>query len=264
MSKTYTCKICNTQCCRIATHVKSVHKMDPKAYYDTYCKKDDNEEICPVCGNKNTFLGITYGYRHHCSVSCSSSDKNVQAKNKATNLKRYGVEHNWNIGSLRKNCENTMLRRYGVRHNWQTGDLRAKDNAAKASELEQYFMHRLNTINTKYEFQYYSEEYPYLCDFYLPDYKQYIEIHGSGFHMGHIFDKNNQDDVKLLKHLKEKSSTSSWYASAARIWMSDYEKYQIAVKNNLNYTVLWSDDDIDDFIDKLKQAQEVEVQDIES
>ena len=73
--------------------------------------------------------------------------------------------------------------------------------------------------------------------------------------MRHIFDENNQDDVKLLEYLKEKSSNSSWYASAARIWMSDYEKYQIAFKNNLNYIILWNENDIDDFINKLKESR---------
>ena len=235
---------------KIAVHVKNIHKLSNKEYYDTYLK-NYNEGIYPVCGKDCTFLGITCGYRQHCSVSCSSSDPNVQAKNKATNMRLYKVEHNWNKGELRKHQEETMLKKYKVRHNWQSGKLRSKEKF-KISKLEQFFINKLNELNISYEYRYFDESgrYPYECDFYLPDIDTFIEINGTALHDDHIFDPDNENDIKQLDFLKTRTD-SSWYQSKLRIWLKDKEKYDWAIKHNLNYVVLWNENDINSFISSL-------------
>jgi len=246
------CKICNKEFSKISVHVKYVHKLQPKDYYDTYIKQK-NEGICERegCNNPTVFVGITYGYRHHCSVSCSSSDKKVQAKNKTTSMKLYGVYHNWNNGDLRKKQEQTMLEKYGVTHNWKSGSLRSKEKF-KVSQLEQYFMDNLDKLNIKYMYRYFepSNRYPYECDFYLPETDTFIEINGTALHDNHIFDENNPADIKYLNYLKTRTD-SSWYQSKIRIWLKDKEKYDTAIKNKLNFQILWSKADIDVYISKL-------------
>lgn len=248
----YECQICHKTLGAIAIHIRCTHHMSPKDYYDTYFKKE-NEGICPVCGKDCTFLGITCGYRQHCSVSCSSSDPNVQAKNKVTNMRLYGVEHNWNKGELRNHQEETMLKKYKVRHNWQSGELRSKEKF-KISELEQFFINKLNDLNINYEYRYFdvSGRYPYECDFYLPDTDTFIEINGTALHDNHIFDSNNKKDIEYLEYLKSRTD-SSWYQSKVRIWLKDKEKYDCAMENKLNYAIIWNNDHIDKFINDLNK-----------
>lgn len=240
------CKICGVNSKKLGLHLKA-HKISPKDYYDMYLKKE-NEGICPVCGKPTVFLGINYGYRQHCSTSCSTFDPKVKAKNKATNLLKYGVEHNWNNGILRENCKNTLKEKYGVTHNWQSGKLRSKEKF-KISKLEQEFIDYLDLYHISYEYRYYDEtgKYPYECDFYLPKYDLFIEINGTALHDNHIFNPNNLDDIKKLEYCKSRTD-SSWYQSKVRIWLKDYEKYQIAMKNGLNYKILWNENDINQFI----------------
>lgn len=245
------CQICNKFYKHIANHVKVIHKLDKKDYYDKYLKSE-NEDICPVCDKETTFLGITYGYRRHCSTSCSSADPNVQAKNRKTNMEKYGVEHNWNNGILRENYKKTMLEKYGVDHNWKSSKLRSKEKF-KPSSYEEYFMKKLDKLGIKYEYRYYGGElYPYECDFHLPNTDTFIEINGSALHDDHIFDPSNDSDVKELDYLKEKAKTSSWYKSKVRIWLKDKEKYDVAVHNKLKYIVLWSYDEIDEYLRSLE------------
>lgn len=246
------CQICNMYYDKIGAHVKNIHKLNNKDYYDMYLK-DHNEDICPVCGKVTQFRRITVGYRKHCSVSCSSSDPNVQAKNKATNMRLYGVEHNWNKGELRKHQEETMLKKYKVRHNWQSGKLRSKEKF-KISELEQYFMDKLDELNIDFKYRYFDESgrYPYECDFYLPDTDTFIEINGTALHDNHIFDSNSEKDVEHLEYLKSRTD-SSWYQSKVRIWLKDKEKYDYAIENKLNYVIIWNDNHIDKFINDLNK-----------
>ena len=246
------CKICNKEFSRISVHVKYVHNLQPKEYYDTYIKQK-NEGICERegCNNPTVFVGITYGYRHHCSVSCSSSDKKVQAKNKTTSMKLYGVYHNWNNGDLRKKQEQTMLKKYGVTHNWKSGSLRSKEKF-KISKLEQFFMDKLDQLGIDYEYRYYDESgrYSYECDFYLTDSDTFVEINGTALHDNHIFEKKKKKDLEHLEYLKSKNN-SSWYQSKLRIWLKDKEKYDIAIKNKLNYYILWNEQDIIDYCNTL-------------
>lgn len=248
------CQICHNIYRHISRHIKNMHNLDPKLYYDTYFKQDSNEGICPVCNNNTVFLGITYGYRKHCSTSCSSYDPNVKAKNKATNLARYGVEHNWNKGELRKHQEETMLKKYGVTHNWQSSKLRSKEKF-KISELEQYFIDKLNELNLNYEYRYFDESgrYPYECDFYIYNIDTFIEINGTSLHDDHIFNPNNQNDIQKLNYYKSRID-SSWYQSKVRIWLKDHEKFNTATKNKLNYIILWNKTDIDNYVFYLKTS----------
>ena len=51
----------------------------------------------------------------------------------------------------------------------------------------------------------------------------------------------------------QKAKTSSWYENAVRIWLKDVEKRDTAKKNNLNYVVLWSRQEIKFYINYLKE-----------
>ena len=78
-----------------------------------------------------------------------------------------------------------------------------------------------------------------MCDFYLPKYDLFIEIQGSWTHGGHPFDKNNNDDIKILH--KWISKNTKYYDNAIEVWTKrDVEKRQIAQINNLNFVEIFS------------------------
>lgn len=250
-SKTHSCLICGFTSKKLKYHINNNHDLSEKEYYDKYLKQPD-EGICPVCGKSTNFIGYLYGYRQHCSTSCSSSDKKVQEKNKNTNLERYGVKHNWNNGPLREHCKETMIERYGVDHNWKSSELRSKENF-KISELEQYFINKLKLYKINYKYRYYGNDiYPYECDFYLPESNTFIEIHGTAFHDDHIFNPTSEEDIKNLEYYKSRTD-SSWYQSKVRIWLKDKEKYDFAIKNKLNLIILWNRYDIDNYFINIRK-----------
>ena len=85
------CKICNTTQ-DLRTHLK-VHNITAKEYYDHYLKKSDSEGICPVCGKKTKFLGISQGYRIWCSNKCHQNDP-------AATVKRVAAYKNSGCGNV--------------------------------------------------------------------------------------------------------------------------------------------------------------------
>lgn len=89
---------------------------------------------------------------------------------------------------------------------------------------------------------YKSEQYPYLCDFYVPELDLYIECHFFWTHGGHFFDKNNPEDLAIVEEWK--SRNTNFYNSAIQNWtVRDLEKLECAYKNNLNYLVCWSEEE---------------------
>lgn len=95
--------------------------------------------------------------------------------------------------------------------------------------------------------------YPYFCDFYLPKTDTFIELHGFWMHGKHWFDSNNLDDLNMLNSWIAKSKTRPIYKEAIKCWTEiDVKKRECAIKNNLNYIVLWTKQDIDNWIDTLK------------
>ena len=74
-------------------------------------------------------------------------------------------------------------------------------------------------------------------------------INGYYTHCNHWFDSNNSDDVIKLNELIEKSKYHSMYNTCIRVWtQSDVEKRNCAKNNKLNYVVVWSKQDILDWI----------------
>lgn len=94
---------------------------------------------------------------------------------------------------------------------------------------------------------YTSDVYPFECDMYVPELDLYIECNFFLSHGGHFFDENNPEDLKTLE--KWKSKHTKFYDIAIHIWTeSDIKKRDIAIKNNLNYIVFWTEQGFIDWI----------------
>ena len=120
------CKYKDDNSNKFRNHLRFIHKISTKDYYDNYIK-EENEGICPVCNKPTRFLGLTKGgYNKHCSVRCSSLDPKVQDKFKATCLLKYGAENPYASEQIKEKMKQKYIERFGVDHPLKNKELAKK------------------------------------------------------------------------------------------------------------------------------------------
>ena len=113
-----------------------------------------------------------------------------------------------------------------------------KNNTFNTSKIEEQIKLYIDSLDVRYEHQYTSDQYPFNCDFYFPDYDLYVEIQGSWTHGGKPF-TGSEEDLKLLE--KWKSKNTKYYQNAIETWTNrDVKKREIARQNELNYLEIFS------------------------
>lgn len=190
---------------------------------------------------------------------------------KQTLLKRYGVtspllipdvvdkaQKNSHTPEALEKQKQTNLERYGVGCVFQREDVIEKSHSEEANSKREKTLHEngtygksqaedrcydlLRSIFPSTKRSYKSEQYPYLCDFYVPELDLYIECHFFWTHGGHFFDKNNSEDLAKVEEWK--SRHTDFYNNAIQNWtVRDLAKLECAHKNNLNYLVCWSEEE---------------------
>ena len=177
-------------------------------------------------------------------------------KSKQTCLKKYGVDNPMKSMEIQERFCNSMLNKYGCKYAMHNEDFVKKlsnslkiahkegkyDESAKHmrnSKIEQLFADYLNEHNIEYLYQYRSEKYPYLCDFYIPEYDLYIEINGHWTHGKHPFNPDSEEDINILKVWQSKHT--KYYDQAIYVWSQlDTKKRSIAFQNNINFLQIYS------------------------
>ena len=158
-----------------------------------------------------------------------NSNYNNIKKARKTNLEKYGVDcilKREDVVKL-KNSEENKKKQYNTKK---------KNNTFNTSKIEQELEIELRKIFPKLKTQYKSKNYPFHCDYYVPELNLYIEYNGTWTHGFHFFDKNNQEDLDKLEKWKNKNS--KYYNSAIKTWTQrDILKLETAIKNHLNYVV---------------------------
>lgn len=108
--------------------------------------------------------------------------------------------------------------------------------------------------------QYYSEKYPWKCDFYVKSLDLFIEFQGYKTHMGHPFDKNNPEDVQklqemndLLDSLEVPNKRKEFINSIVYCWsVADVVKRTKAKENRLNFLEFFCVEDCKKWLDEFK------------
>ena len=158
-----------------------------------------------------------------------NSNYNNIEKARKTNLEKYGVDcilKREDVVKL-KNSEENKKKQYNTKK---------KNNTFNTSKIEQELEIELRKIFPKLKTQYKSKNYPFHCDYYIPELDLYIEYNGTWTHGFHFFDKNNQEDLNKLEEWKSKNT--KYYNSAIKTWTQrDILKLETAIKNHLNYVV---------------------------
>lgn len=191
----------------------------------------------------------------------------VKERTKETNNKIYGVD--WAISSetVRQKIENTNIKKYGFKAaskakivkdklskvirsedvQRKSIETKKKNKSINTSKPEKYFYNVVLTYfpNAKNNFR--TDKYKYNCDIYIPEIDLYIELNYFWTHGFHEFDENNLDDLKRLEHLQieaKRHPDKNMYEAAINVWtIKDKEKIKTAKENNLNYIILWNNED---------------------
>ena len=193
----------------------------------------------------------------------------IKEKAKQTNLEKYGVEYTSQNIEIKKKRLETLNKKYGGNapicdptvkekilskmpesreKEYQT---RKKNGSFNTSKPEKELLEYIKLYFPDVEYQYKNKkEYPFRCDFYIPELNLYIEYNGSWTHGGHPFDENNQEDIDKLNLWKSKNT--KYYQNAINTWTNlDVRKRIIAKNNNLNYKEFWNLNEAKQFINSL-------------
>ena len=162
------CKECGQEFTKIdcvTRHAKMIHKMQPKAYYDKWFKKED-EGICKCCGTETKYWNLEHGYREFCSRKCfwkvTTQLESVKEKRKQTCKEKYDSENYMQCKDFKEKTEVTNLREYGVKNAGGSDVAIAKIKATKLANhgdenynnMEQTYL----TKEIKYGDKYYNNK----------------------------------------------------------------------------------------------------------
>lgn len=121
-----------------------------------------------------------------------------------------------------------------------------KNNSFNISKEEENLYKWLSEQNkTKTIYRQYKDlkRYPYYCDFYIVEDDLFIELNYHWTHGEKPYDPNDLECQKQLAQWQEKAKTSQFYKQAIETWtIRDVEKRKCAIKNHLNYKVLYKSD----------------------
>ena len=192
----YPCTLCSPKI-KEKSHKTNIEKYGVD---NPFKSPEIQQKIIETRKNKdqNHIEKIKEKYRQTCmdkyGVDNPMKSPKVQSKFKSTMLKKYGVEYAMLSEELNKKCSDSIAKahrtgKYIVTHN--------KNNSFNTSKIEEQFRQYLTDNNISFISQFLDDKYPYQCDFYIPEYKLYIEIQGTWTHGGHPFDPKNKNDIKF-------------------------------------------------------------------
>lgn len=269
---------CSNKCCTLHTWINRT--------------EDDKQQICEKIkdtkyrkyGDEN--YNNREQYKQTCiqKYGCTSTNQVEEIKNKKINtwLNLYGVDNPRKAEEIKNKIKETFYNnygcyatkseeiqekikstnneKYGVNFPLQNPEIFKKaaitlHENGNSSSWEDYLSNELDNIigNDGYIMNYFDNRYPFACDFYIINKDLFIEINGYWTHGEHWFNKDNEEDLNILRKWEEKAQYSEIYKNAIEIWTKkDLEKKSIAELNKLNYIVLWTMDEIKQFVEELK------------
>ena len=150
------CKECGQEFTKIdcvTRHAKMIHKMEPKAYYDRWFKKE-GEGICKCCGVETKYWNLEHGYRDFCSRKCfwkvTTQLESVKEKRRQTCKEKYDSENYMQCKDFKEKTEVTNLREYGVKNAGGSDVAIAKIKATKlANHGDENYNNMEQTYATK-------------------------------------------------------------------------------------------------------------------
>ena len=249
--------------------------------YSTYCSIKCSGQDVAIKEKRKTTTMQKYGYESTNQVP------EIKEKMIKSNISKYGVANVMQNKEIctkaMKNLRESNMKNYSVEWGPQREDVKKKLSKSVKKSMSEIPQHkkkemykkqresyRINNSykTSKYEENFYAwlismfnvsdvyrnydldNRYPYPVDFYVKPLDLFIELNIHWTHGGHWFDENNEEDIRRLTWLLEKTKNKKYpqYEANINIWTKkDPKKRQTAVDNKLNYVVLWGEEDIKKF-----------------
>lgn len=181
-----------------------------------------------------------------------------EEKAKQTNLERYGAENPFASPVIRDKIKKTLKDKYGEDSYVLTEEFKRKAYETKLIKESYGTSEEENEINNiliqkfkNVKRQYYSKEYPFPCDFYVPELNLYIEYQGYWSHGGEPYNEELEQHKRkkeLWEQRRDDDTNPSFrrrcYKSAINVWtVRDPLKRETARKNNLNWMEFFTMDE---------------------
>lgn len=129
------CKICKQQFSgyrALSRHIKHVHDVDKKEYYDKYLKKE-NEGMCLNCNKPTEFRRLDFGYKLYCCKLCRDA---CSVKNwRKTMNERYNGGYYLGTAEGQEKLKEAFLRKYGTEYVWQSDEIKNKSSETMLKRL---------------------------------------------------------------------------------------------------------------------------------
>lgn len=232
----------------------------------TTCSSNDLKVMEKVKNTNNKKYNVDYIFQTQKCIENSHS-KDSMNKRRQTLIDKYGTSCLIDYEKVK----NTLMKKYNVTNAYLIKPIREKalKNAQNVesknkkyetrklsgwnrSNSEDKFKETMNDLGIEYKYNYKSEKYPYKCDFYIPSKDLYIELNLFWTHGEHFYTKDDNSTIELWKSYK-----NDYYDAAIKIWTeTDIAKRDCAIKNNLNYVVLWNDNQIEQFWNDFNSGKE--------
>ena len=198
---------------------------------------------------------ISYSSKLERASRTDERKKEISEKRKETLKYKPINEINNTYNKISKSVRNTMNKK--CQQEWdkiikKQHRSKRENNSFNISLPENKIYKELLSKFSNTKRQYKTEEYPYLCDFYIPELDLYIEIN---FHWTHGLKQFNEKckdcNIQLNKWI-EKSKKSKFYKNAINVWtVTDPMKRKIAKENKLNWIEFFNIDQFNKWIDSL-------------
>lgn len=173
-------------------------------------------------------------------LSNRPNDPTNREKNKKTCIKKYGVENPFQSKEIMHEVNKSEVYKKVFKTKRKNGTFNTSSQEDKIYDILQTKFNKTDIIRN-----YTESRYPFCCDFYIKSLDLFIECNFHWTHGNHWFNKNNLEDINKLNEWKEKAKNSKYYKNAIETWTKrDTRKLETSIKNNLNYIIFWSEDDI--------------------
>lgn len=222
-------------CCTCTQLDKDVREKNKQANLKLYGVENGAQSI----EAKEKYIKHIQKKYNDTTITNSFQAKEVIEKIKKTCLEKYGVT---NYALLQEHQEKLKSRETISKRN----NTKRKNHTFNTSKSEDKSYILLCNKFSDVQRNYKSDEYPFLCDFYIKDINTYIECNYHWTHGGHPY-SNKDEDLQLVNIWKDKKL--KYYDCAIYVWTErDVKKRNIAKQNNLNYIEFWNINELKEWL----------------
>lgn len=251
---------------------------DSESFKESLCRiilHIENHPICPVCHNKIPFkYDLSYKIFNNCccqrctnkylneigKLNTKESIEKAKESRLVTLKERYGVINTFQIESVKEKIKEKVFDKWKVplysktkyfkEYMHKNKDIinnkrdatKRKNHTFNTSKPEENLYNLLKKIFNDVIRQYKDKNnYPWNCDFFIPNINLFIEFQGYYTHGNHPYNKDSKEDNLLVNEYRKRYGDK---CQAITIWsISDVKKRDTAKKNHLHWMEFFTYDE---------------------